>query len=88
VAIDPAKETLLTLAEACRRLGKCDDTVRGYIRKGVLEAVVLCGRLHTSEEAIRRAARPYEPEAAVAGARTQTASQRRAREKLRAMGVL
>lgn len=58
MSIDVTRETLRTLPEAARMLRKHRDTVRAWVehgRKGVkLEAVLLPGGLHTSDEAIRR----------------------------------
>lgn len=58
MAIDVTAETILTLPQAARRLGKHRDTLRNWIthgRGGVrLEAVTLPGGLHTSTEALAR----------------------------------
>lgn len=47
-------ETLLTIPEAARRLGKHRDTVRAWMRRGLLEWVELPDGQHTTAEAIER----------------------------------
>lgn len=81
--IDAATENVITIAEAARRLGKTDDTVRAYIRRGLLDGCLLAGRLHTSLEALRRAAPPYEPEK-----KEERRAKPRWREELEAAGIL
>lgn len=56
--IDIRTETILTVAEAARRLGKHSDTIRAWIRAEKLDGVEIAGKLHTSLEAIERASQP------------------------------
>lgn len=53
--IDPTTETLLTMPQAGRRLGKHPDTIRNWITRGALDGVKVAGKWHTSLEAITRA---------------------------------
>lgn len=61
--IDPTTETLLTIPQAGRRLGKHPDTVRNWIMRGALDGVKVAGKLHTSLEAIARATEGVRQEA-------------------------
>lgn len=47
-------ETLLTVPEAGRRLGKHKNTIQAWMRRGLLEWVSLPSGQHTSVEAIER----------------------------------
>lgn len=85
--IDVATETMLTLTEAARQLGKSRETVRLWMKQQLLESVKLNGRWHTSAEALRRFAElPGEEELPVSPARLRE-EDRRALETLRALGV-
>jgi hypothetical protein len=85
--IDAATESIITLSEAARRLGKTRATVASYVRAGKLDAVNLDGRPHTSLEALRRFASPIMPECRRTIAQTR-AAHRRAVEELTAAGIL
>src|SRR4051794_22707455 len=96
--IDPIKEKLLKLSAAARILGKHRDTIHNWIefgKNGVrLEAVMLPGGLHTSEEAVRRFVAALTNEARV-GERDLPASpaavnraDAEAVEELRRMGIV
>lgn len=85
--IDAATESIITLSEAARRLGKTRQTVAAYVRAGKLDAVSVDGRPHTSLEALGRFARPIEVKKRRTLAQAR-ASHRKAVEEFAACGIL
>ena len=87
--VDVKTETLLTPSAAGRKLAKSARTVKLWIRQGVLEGVMVQGRLHTSLEALARFVTPVQPiQPPATPAEVEKAREAVRRRRLRAKGLL
>lgn len=86
--LDPTLEHLIGMTEAGRLMGRNRETVRRWIKRGVIEGVELDGKVYTTAEAIRRAVQPVTD-----GPQPRTPAQagredKRAVAKLKKLGVI